>query len=189
MESGEGALWRAGADLWNACNLYYRHAGRRPDRPRHRDFPHRTLSAVPAPPDRHCHRTARRHSFDHLWHLGSFRLCPVFAAARSADNHRYARQCTGHRLAVRGPAIRYRRADRWVHPRDHGASLHRLDHARRLRNRAAGAERIRLRSWCHHMGSRLESRSALHACRRDRRRDARARPRARRNDGHHLRHR
>ena len=47
--------------------------------------------------------------------------------------------------AVRRAALRHRRADRRRHPRDHGAAVHHLDHARRVRHGAADAEGIRLR--------------------------------------------
>ena len=73
-------------------------------------------------------------------------------------------------IAVRGPALRHRHADRRPDPGDHGAALHHLDLARRVRRRAAGAEGGGLRRRLHHLGGVPQRRPALHAGRRDRRR-------------------
>ena len=78
----------AGADLRHAGHLAHRHADRRAGRLRHRDLPHRTLPACAAPPDRRRHRTARRHSLDHLRHLGPVRARALPAAARAAGADR-----------------------------------------------------------------------------------------------------
>ena len=64
---------RARPDLRHAGHLRHRHADRHSGRPRHRDLPHRALPAMAAPPDRHRRRTARRHSLDHLRHVGLLR--------------------------------------------------------------------------------------------------------------------
>ena len=58
----------------------------------HRDLPHRALPAVAAPPDRHRHRAARRHSQHHLRHLGPVRLraVPAGDAAAVPDRRRSA---------------------------------------------------------------------------------------------------
>ena len=49
----------------------------------------------------------------------------------------YARANSRDRRAVCRSAARHRRADRRLHPGDHGVAVHLLDHARRLRDRAA----------------------------------------------------
>ena len=78
---------------------------------------------------------------------------------------------------------------RRVHPGDHGDPVHRIGDARRVRDRAADAEGIRLRHRLHDLGSRLEHRAALHQGRRDRRHHAGSGPRAGRDHGGDLRHR
>ena len=77
-------------------------------------------------------------------------------------------------VAVRRPALRHRHADRRPDPRDHGAAVHHLDLARRVRRGAAGAQGSGLRPRLHHLGSVPQRRAALHAGRRHRRRHARA---------------
>src|SRR5262249_21404792 len=74
-------------------------------------------------------------------------------------------------------------------PCDHGAAVHHLHHARRVRIRAGGAEGSRLRRRLHHLGGGAFRRDPVHADRHHRRRHARARPRARRDHGRHLRDR
>ena len=74
-------------------------------------------------------------------------------------------------------------------PRHHGAAVHHLDLARRVRRGAAGAEGSGLRPRLHHLGGRALCGAALHAGRRHRRRHARSRPRARRDHGGDLRDR
>ncbi len=54
------------------------------------------------------------------------------------------------RRSVCRPAARHRRADRRLHPGDHGAAVHLVDHARRVRDGAADAEGKRLRARRHH---------------------------------------
>ncbi len=49
-----------------------------------------------------------------------------------------------HRRAVRRAATRHRHSDRRFHPGDHGIAVHFVDHARRVRDRAADAEGKRL---------------------------------------------
>ena len=61
--------------------------------------------------------------------------------------------------------------------------------ARRVRDRAAGAQGSRLRPRLHDLGGDLQRRPALHARRRGRRHHAGPRPRARRDHGGHLRDR
>ena len=48
-------------------------------------------------------------------------------------------QMPGIGAAVRRAAARHRHADRRLHPGDHGAAVHLVDHARRVRDRAADA--------------------------------------------------
>ena len=78
-------------------------------------------------------------------------------------------------------------ADGRHHPRDHDHSLHRLDHARHSRPDPDGAARERLRHRLHHLGGRAPRAPAAGGRQHHRRRHARARPRARRDDGGDLR--
>ena len=142
-----------------------------------------------APRHRHHHRAAGRHPQHHLRHLGPVRFCAVSAAARAAAADRRVRQHPGPVDPFRRSALRHRHAHRRPHPGDHGAALHHLDLARRVRCRAAGPEGGRLRCRLHHLGGVPQCRAALHPRRRDRRRHAGARPRARRDHGGHLRDR
>ena len=84
------------------------------------------------------------------------------------------RQRSGAVDAVRRPALRHRHADRRPDPRHHGAAVHHLDLARRVRGGAAGAQGGGLRRRLHHLGGGALRRAALRARRRHRRRDARA---------------
>ena len=68
---------RARPDLRHADHLRHRDDDRDSRRSRHCDLPHRALPAMAAPSDRHRHRTARRHSLDHLRHVGLLRARPV----------------------------------------------------------------------------------------------------------------
>ncbi len=90
---------------------------------------------------------------------------------------------------VRRAALRHRRVHRRLHPGDHGAALHLVDVARRVRHRAAGPQGIGLRARLHHPRGGRPGRDPLHAHRHHRRRHAGARPRARRDHGGDLRHR
>ena len=99
------------------------------------------------------------------------------------------RQCSGSIHAVRRPALRHRHADRRPDPGDHGAAVHHLDFARRVRRGAAGAQGGGLWPRLHHLGGGALRRAALYPRRRHRRRDARPRPRARRDHGGDLRDR
>ena len=63
------------------------------------------------------------------------------------------RQRAGAVDAVRRPALRHRHADRRPDPRHHGAALHHLDLARRVRRGAAGAQGSGLRRRLHDLGS------------------------------------
>ena len=86
-------------------------------------------------------------------------------------------------------AERHRRAVGGHHPVDHGDPVHRVGDARRVRDRAAGAQGIGLRHRRDDVGSGLERRAAVHQGRRDRRHHAGSRPRAGRDDGGDVRHR
>ena len=70
LEPGQRNLRRAGAHLRHHHHLADRHDHRHPGELRHRDLPHRDLPRAAAPPDRHRHRAARRHSLDHLRPVG-----------------------------------------------------------------------------------------------------------------------
>ena len=95
----------------------------------------------------------------------------------------------GAQQPVCRPALRHRPVDLGADPGDHGPALHHLDHPRRLRNGAGGAQGIGLRHRLHHLGSDPPGRDSLYPRRHHGRRDAGARPRAGRDDGRDLRHR
>ena len=189
LESGHREIWRDRADLRDRRYLVYRDVDRGPGWFVHRVVPHRIVPDVAAAADRHRHRIARRHSQHHLRHLGPVRVCAVPAAIRAAVPDRGIRPNTRALDLVRGPALRHRRFHGRSDPRHHGPAFHHLDLARRVRGGAAGAQGSGLWARLHHLGGRALRRAALHARRRDRRRHARPRPRARRNHGGHLRDR
>ena len=118
---------------------------------------------VAAPADRHRDRAARRHSQHHLRHLGPVRVRAVPAADAAAVPDHGVRRHPDPVVGVRRAALRHRRADRRPDPRHHGAALHHLDLARRVRRRAAGAQGSRLRPRLHHLGGRALRRAALYA--------------------------
>ena len=195
VDAALGAVGRsAGAgcarpDLRHADHLRDRDDDRDSGRPRHRDFPHRDLPDLAAPSDRACHRTARRHSLDHLRHVGLLRAGPVPGQHLPAlhDQRVRRRPRAGHDL--RRSALLSQPVQRVADPGDHGAAVHHRDLGRRLQDGAAGAEGSRLRRRLHHLGSRPQRRHPLHPGRRDRRHHAGARPRARRDHGGDLHHR
>ena len=180
---------RARPDLRHADHLGHRDDDRHSGRPRHRDFPDRALPAMAAPPDRHCGRTARRHSLDHLRHVGLLRAGPVPGQYVPAVHDQHVRRRAGARHHLRRSAVLSQPVQRRADPRDHGAALHHRDLGRRVQDGAAGAEGSRLRRRLHHLGSRPQRRDPLHPRRRDRRHHAGARPRARRDHGGDLHHR
>ncbi len=93
----------------------------------------------------------------------------------------------GDRPAVPRSAARHRHADRRHRARDHGDSVHLVGDARSVPDRADAPEGIGLRARLDDLGSRLGHRAAVHALGRDRRHLPRPRPRARRDDGRHVR--
>ena len=189
LEPGDREVRRAGPGLRHDRHLAHRHADRGAGRPDGGLLPDRALPDVAAPPDRHRHRAARRHPEHHLRHLGPVHIRPVPAADPAAVPDPDFRRYPDPVLGVRRSALRHRHPDRQPDPGHHGAALHHLDLARRVRRGAAGAQGGGLRRRLHHLGGVPLRRAALHARRRDRRRHARPRPRARRDDGGHLRHR
>ena len=113
LEPGDREVRRPRADLRHHRHLVHRHADRGAGRPVHRAVPHRTVPDVAAPPDRHRHRAARRHSQHHLRHLGSVRVRAVPAAVRAAVPDRpLRRRSRCCRQSVRRPALRHRHAHR-----------------------------------------------------------------------------
>src|SRR5829696_2806280 len=189
LESRHRTIRCAGADLWHARHLVRRDADRCSDRAVDCGVSHRIVSALLAPADRHRDRAVGRHSQHHLWHLGLVRVRAVPAGDAPAVPDRPVRQCPAALRAVRRPSVRDRHADRRSHPRHHGAAVHHVDLARRLRRGAAGAQGSGVRRGLHHLGGGMVRGGALCTGRGDRRRDARARACARRDHGGHLRHR
>ena len=123
-----------------------------------------------------------------IW--GLFVFAPFLQTHRAAvPDRRSSRTIPVLSIAVRRPALRHRHAHRRPDPRDHGPAVHHLDHPRRVRDGAAGAQGSGLRPRLHDLGGRPQRRPALYPRRRHRRRHARPRPRARRDHGGHLRHR
>ena len=78
-----------------------------------------------------------------MW--GLFVFAPFFADYVQPLLTATLRRCLAHRAAVPGRAERHRRADGGHHPGDHGHSVHRVGDARRVRDRAAGAEGVGVR--------------------------------------------
>src|SRR5215211_1650532 len=189
LESRHRTIRRAGADLWHAGDLVYCHADRGSDRAVDCGVSHRAVSAVLAPADRHRDRAVGRHSQHHLWHLGPVRVRAVPAGDAAAVPDRPVRQCPAALRAVRRPTVWHWHADRRSDPRHHGAAVHHVDLARRLRRGAAGAQGSGLRRGLHHLGGGMVRGGPVCAGRGDRRRDARARACARRDHGGDLRHR
>src|SRR5674476_803849 len=189
LEPGDREIRRAGTDLRHRRHFLHRHADRGAGRSIHRAVSHRIVPDVAAPPDRHRHRVARRHSQHHLRYLGPVRVRPVPAAIRAAVLDHSVRLCAGALHFVRGAPLWHRHPDRRPDPRHHGAAVHHLDFARRVRSGAAGAQGGGLWTGLHDLGSGALRRAALRARRRDRRRHARAWPCARRNHGGDLRDR
>ena len=141
-----------------------------------------------APADRHRGRAARRHPpiIYGIW--GLFVFAPFLQrTVQPSDRHARRRAGLGHLFA--GPPYGIGIFTAGLDPRDHGAALHRRDHPRRLRDRAAVLQGIGLRPGLHDLGGGLQGRHPLHARRRHRRHHAGPRPRARRDHGGHLRDR
>ena len=122
-----------------------------------------------------------------IW--GLVHLRPVLAGDAAAIPDQHARQRAGHRPAVCRAALRHRHADGGTDPGDHGVAVRDVDLARCVRGRARRAQGSGLWRRLHDLGGGAQRRAALCEGRRDRRRDARSRPRARRDHGRYLRHR
>ena len=153
-------------------------ADRRAGRPRHRDVPHRTVSA-------HC-CAARSASRSSCWPAS-----PASSTASGASVHlravhagtmssRSLISTFGERSGLSSICSPGRRSaigmlTAGTDPRDHGPAVRHRDLARRVRNRAADAEGSRLRHRLHDLGSRQQHRHSLHPRRRHRRRHAGAR--------------
>ena len=139
---------------------------------------------------RHRHRAAGRHPVHHLRHLGPLLLRAVPAADRAALPDDTLGQVPGIGVPVRGSALRHRHAHGRADPRHHGAALHHLDLARRVRDGAADAEGDRPTAWAARRWevvrnvvipyTRVGVIGGIMLG---------ARPRAGRDDGRHLRHR
>ncbi len=140
VEPGDREVRRHRTDLRHRRHILDRHAHRHPGVDRHRGLPHRALSVLAAPADRHGDRAPRRHSLDHLRHLGPVRVRAVPAGDAAAVADRCLRRDPGAVVAVRRPALRHRRSHGRTDPRDHGPALHHGDYPRRFRHRAAGGE-------------------------------------------------
>ena len=89
----------------------------------------------------------------HLRHVGPVRSGAAVRRLSAALVDTDAGRLAADRTAVQGSAAGDRRADRRFRSRDHGNSLHRRGDARRVRDRAAGAEGVRLRPGLHDLGS------------------------------------
>ena len=96
---------RARADLRHADHLRDRDDDRHSGRSRHRGVPDRDLPAVAAPPDRARHRTARRHSLDHLRHVGLLRARAVSGQHVPAVHDQHIRRRPRARIDLRRPAV------------------------------------------------------------------------------------
>ena len=116
--------WRARPHLRHAGHVVHRHADRGSGRPRHRDLPDRALPAVAAPADRHRGRTARRHSLDHLRHVGLLRARAVPGQHLPAVHDQHLRGRAGAGRDLRRPAVLSQPVQRRADPGDHGAAVH-----------------------------------------------------------------
>ena len=119
---------------------------------RHRTLPDRAMPTGAEALARDRGGIARRHSVDHLRHVGPVRVRAVLRRSRAATADGHRRQVPADRPVVPGSADRTRRADRGHHPGGHGDSLHRVGHARCVRDRPAGAEGVRVRHRLHDAG-------------------------------------
>ena len=137
-------------------------ADRRAGELRHRAVPDRDVPGRPQAAARHRGRAAGGDSVDHLRHVGPVRVRAGFRRLRPAGAHEGLRRPVDSGAAVSRRAERHRRAVGRHHPVDHGDSVHRLGHARRVRDRAAGAEGVGLRHRRDDVGSGLERRAAVH---------------------------
>ena len=164
LESGHQAVRRAGADLRHARHLGDRAADRRAGELRHRAVPHRDVPAVAEAPARHGGGAARRDPVASSTACGA---CSCSRRSSATTCSRCWRSTLGNvladRPAVPGRAERHRHAVRRHHPVGHGHPVHRVGDARRVRDRAAGAEGIGVRPRLHDVGSGVERRAAVHA--------------------------
>src|SRR4051794_18041490 len=189
LEPGQGAVRRPAGGLRHPRDLGHRHADRRAGELRDRNLHHRAVPGLAEAAARHRDRAAGRHPVDHLRHLGPVLLRPAHAGDGAAGADRHGRRRALDRRPVSGPALRHRHAHGRHHPGRDDPAVHHLDHARRVRDRAADAARVGLRPGCDHLGGGVEGRAAVQPGRRRRRRHAGAGARARRDDGGDLRHR
>ena len=142
------------------------HADRRAGELRHRDLPDRAVPRLAEAADRHAiELLAGIPSIIYgIW--GLF----VFAPVLQRHVQPFLIETLGELPLIGAPvrraALRHRHPHRRHHPGDHGAAVHRLGHARRVRDRAADAQGIGLRPGRHDLGSGLEGGAALHAGRR-----------------------
>src|SRR5208337_1178285 len=114
---------------------------------------------------------------------------PGHGALYPTTGHRHSGRPPGHRLSVPGTSLRHRHPDRLLDPGGDGHPVHRRDHARRVRNRPARVQGIRLWRGLHDVGGDALHRHPLHQGVRRRRHHAGPRPRPGGDDGGDLRHR
>ena len=135
LEPGDQAVRRSGAYLRNAGDLvdraHHRHSGEL----RHRAVPDRDVSSHAQASVGHRGRTARRDSQHHLWHVGPVRVRACFRRHRPAVPGADLGQYVADRAPVPGRAERDRHAFGRCHSFGHGHSVHRVGHARRVRDR------------------------------------------------------
>src|ERR1019366_8985277 len=187
--SGAEPLRWSRHDLRDADDVVHRPSDRCSGQLRDRTLPHRAVAPVAEAPARHGHRVARCSAFDRLRHVGPARLQPDPVAVRPATAAIDVQGRAVPRRALFRTAGGHRAAVSRDHPGHHGHSVHRFGRARRVRSYAADAEGVGLRIGFDDLGSCLEGRSAVHQDRSRRRHHARPRPRARGDDGRHLRDR
>ena len=138
LEPGRQRNSARARDLRNARHLADRHGDRRAGRPRHRRLPHRALSA--------CRCAGRSASPSNCWPAfpriiygiwGSVHLRAVSAAVHPAVPHRALGNVPVIGFLFAGPPYGIGMLTAGAHARDHGSALHRVDVARRVRHRAA----------------------------------------------------
>src|SRR5579864_7418206 len=121
-----------------------------------------------------------------IW--GLFVLAPILQA-RAAVAHRDPRTAAPRRKTLSGSSVRHRHSDCRHRAGGDDHSVHLGRDARCLRDGSGRSQGVGLWPRRHHLGGDLAGGRALRAYRRDRRRHARARARARRDHGCHVRHR
>ena len=189
LEPGQKRIRSARADLRNAGDVGHRVADRRAGELRHRAVSDRDVPGSAEAAARYGGRAAGGHSVDHLRHVGPVRVRAAVRRLRAAAAAKDLRQPLDPGSLVQRRSERHRHAFGGHHSLGDGDPLYFVGDARRVRDRPAGAEGVRVRHRLHDLGSGAQRRAPLHQGRRHRRHHAGPGPRARRDHGGDLHHR